>query len=297
MRRPKIMAKEFTYTIDGEEIREWAENEAEVVARARERLDERDSSLTDEEICDHVEVIPSPRRIKSGEKGVFDERRRRGGERAAQEVVEDGMDVGLGTGSTTAWAVAEIGRLLRAGELQNVRGVATSLQSHELAKEAGIPLFGLDEVTELDVTIDGADQYSEEEPTVIKGGGGAHARERVIDAMAEELVIATDEDKATDPLDFPVPVEVMPDAREVVAERVREIDGDPDLRMAERKDGPLFTANGNLVLDCDFGGLDDTAGTARTLANLPGVLEHGIFLDMVDEVYLGTAEGVDVLRF
>ncbi len=291
------MAKEFTYTDDSTEIREWAESEDVVLERARERLDERGVPLTNDELRERIEVIPSPRRIKSGEEGVFDERRRRGGKRAAQEVIESGMDVGLGTGSTTAWAVAEIGRLLRAGELQEVRGVATSLQSHELAKEAEIPLVTLDAVTELDVTIDGADQYSEEEPTVIKGGGGAHAREKVIDAMADELVIATDEEKATDPLDFPVPVEVMPDAREIIAERVREVGGNPELRMAERKDGPLVTANGNLVLDCDFGELEDTAETARALADIPGILEHGIFLDMVDEVYLGTAEGVNVLTF
>ena len=149
-------------------------------------------------------------------------------------------------------------------------GVATSLQSHELAKEAGIPLVNLDAVTELDITIDGADQYSEEEPTVIKGGGGAHAREKVVDAMADQLVIATDEEKATDPLDFPVPVEVMPDAREVVSKDIREVGGEPELRMAVKKDGPVFTANGNLVLDVDFGGLDDTAGTARDLEKIPG---------------------------
>ncbi|HET7323997.1 MAG TPA: ribose-5-phosphate isomerase RpiA [Halococcus sp.] len=289
------MAKEFTDDENG--IRVWAETEGEVIEKARNELDSAGVEMDDATIREHIEVIPSPRRIKSGEEGVFDERRRRGGERTAQEVIESGMDVGLGTGSTTAWAVAEIGRLLRTGELEDIRGVATSLQSHELAKEAGIPLLNLDAVTELHVTIDGADQYSEEEPTVIKGGGAAHAREKVIDAMADKLVIATDEEKATDPLDFPVPVEVMPDAREVVAEGVRDIGGDPELRMAERMDGPLFTSNGNLVLDCDFGGLDDTAGTARALEKIPGILEHGIFLDMVDEVYIGTEDDVDVLRF
>jgi ribose 5-phosphate isomerase A len=289
------MAKEFTH--DDSDIHVWAETEDETVEKALDELDAAGVEMDDAAIREHIEVIPSPSRIKSGAEGVFDERRRRGGERTAREVVESGMDVGLGTGSTTAWAVAEIGRLLRAGDLEDVRGVATSLQSHELAKEADIPLVNLDAVTELDVTIDGADQYSEEEPTVIKGGGGAHAREKVIDAMADELVIATDEEKATDPLDYPVPVEVMPDAREVVAEDVREIGGDPELRMAERKDGPLFTANGNLVLDCDFGGLDDTAETARELETIPGILEHGIFLDMVDAVYLGTEDDVGVLTF
>ena len=291
------MAKEFTYTTDDERIREWAETEDEAIEQARAALDDRGIDLDEEAIREHIEVVPSPNRIKSGAEGVFDERRRRAGERAAQELIEDGMDVGLGTGSTTAWTVAEIGRLLREGDLEDVRGVATSLQSHELAKEAGIPLVDLDGVTELDITVDGADQYSENEPTVIKGGGGAHAREKVIDAMADELVITTDEEKATDPLDYPVPVAVMPDAREVVARWVREAGGEPDLRMAERKDGPVFTANGNLVLDCDFGGLDDAAGTAQALDGIPGVLEHGIFLDMVDAVYLGTEEDVDVLEF
>ena len=291
------MAKEFTYTADDERIREWAETEDEAIEQARAALDDRGIDLDEEAIREHIEVVPSPNRIKSGAEGVFDERRRRAGERAAQELIEDGMDVGLGTGSTTAWTVAEIGRLLREGDLEDVRGVATSLQSHELAKEAGIPLVDLDGVTELDITVDGADQYSENEPTVIKGGGGAHAREKVIDAMADELVITTDEEKATDPLDYPVPVAVMPDAREVVARWVREAGGEPDLRMAERKDGPVFTANGNLVLDCDFGGLDDAAGTAQDLDGIPGVLEHGIFLDMVDAVYLGTEEDVDVLEF
>jgi ribose 5-phosphate isomerase A len=289
------MAKEFTDDENG--IHVWAETEDEAVANAREQLDAVGVTMDESAIREEIAVIPSPRRIKSGAEGVFDERRRRGGERTAQEVVESGMDVGLGTGSTTAWAVAEIGRLLRVGELEDVRGVATSLQSHELAKEVGIPLTNLDAVTDLDVTIDGADQYSEDEPTVIKGGGGAHAREKVIDAMADRLVIATDEEKATDPLDYPVPVEVMPDAREVVAEDLRGVGGDPELRMAERKDGPLFTANGNLVIDCDFGGLDDTVGTARDIETIPGVLEHGIFLDMVDDVYLGTAEDVETVSF
>ena len=291
------MAKEFTYTTDDERIREWAETEDEAIEQARAALDDRGIDLDEEAIREHIEVVPSPNRIKSGAEGVFDERRRRAGERAAQELIEDGMDVGLGTGSTTAWTVAEIGRLLREGELEDVRGVATSLQSHELAKETGIPLVNLDEVADLDVTVDGADQYSENEPTVIKGGGAAHAREKVIDAMADELVITTDEEKATDPLDYPVPVEVMPEARTVVAEWVRKADGEPELRMAERKDGPVFTANGNLVLDCDFGGLDDTAGTAQALDGIPGVLDHGIFLDMVDGVYLGTEEDVDTITF
>jgi ribose 5-phosphate isomerase A len=288
------MAKEFVCPEENCAFTDWTETEADLIKRAREHLNkEHDRSLSDEEIRDHVQVIPSPSQIKSGVDGVMDERSRRTGERAAREIVEDGMDVGLGTGSTAAWAVAEIGRLLDEDELHDVRGVATSLQSHELAKEAGIPLTGLDEVTTLDVAIDGADQYSEQEPTVVKGGGAAHSREKVVDTAAEWFVIVTDEDRATDPLDFPVPVEVLPDARTLVAEGVREQGGIPTLRMMGRAaDGPLVTANGNLLLDCDFGGIEDPTERADALAALPGVVDHGVFVDMVDEFYIGTDDDV-----
>lgn len=290
------MAKEFVCPEDDCAFTDWAETEPDLIERAREHLDkEHDRSLSNEEIRDHMQVIPSPSQIKSGVDGVMDERSRRTGERAAKEIVEDGMDVGLGTGSTAAWAVAEIGRLLDENERHDVRGVATSLQSHELAKEAGIPLTGLDEVTTLDVAIDGADQYSEQEPTVVKGGGAAHSREKVVDTAADRFVIVTDEDRATDPLDFPVPVEVLPDARTLVAEWVREQGGIPTLRMMGRAaDGPLVTVNGNLLLDCDFGGIEDPTERATALAALPGVVDHGLFVDMVDEFYIGTDDDVIV---
>lgn len=288
------MAKEFVCPEENCAFTDWAETDADLVERAREHHNkEHDRSLSDEEIRDHVQVIPSPSQIKSGVEGVMDERSRRTGERAAKEIVEDGMDVGLGTGSTAAWAVAEIGRLLNEDELHDVRGVATSLQSHELAKEAGIPLIGLDEVTTLDVAIDGADQYSEQEPTVVKGGGAAHSREKVVDTAADRFVIVTDEDREADPLDFPVPVEVLPDARTLVAEWVREQGGTPTLRMmGNAADGPLVTANGNLLLDCDFGGVEDPTERADALAALPGVIDHGLFVDMVDEFYIGMDDDV-----
>lgn len=287
------MAKEFVCPEDDCAFTDWSETE-DLSERVREHLTkEHDRSLSDEEIRDHVQVIPSPSQIKSGVDGVMDERSRRTGERAVKEIVEDGMDVGLGTGSTAAWAVAEIGRLLDEDELHDIRGVATSLQSHELAKEAGIPLTGLDEVTTLDVAIDGADQYSEQEPTVVKGGGAAHSREKVVDTAAERFVIVTDEDRATDPLDFPVPVEVLPDARTLVAKWVREQGGIPTLRMmGNAADGPLVTANGNLLLDCDFGRIEDPTERADALATLPGVVDHGLFVSMVDEFYIGTDDDV-----
>ena len=290
------MAKEFSYTGNGTEIRVWAESEAEAIERASEELDSHNLSLTEEEIYEHVEVVPSPRRIKSGAEGVFDERRRRGGREAA-DVVDSGTTVGLGTGSTTAWAIAEVGRRVREGELEDVRGVATSLQSHELAKEAGIPIIDLDQVREIDVAIDGADRYDPEAPNVVKGGGASHAREKVIDTMANRLVIATDDEKAQTPLSYPVPLSVLPASREAAKEWVRELGGESQLRYGQAKDGPLFTANGNLVLDCDFGEMEDIQGLAADLSVIPASQEHGLFVDLVDEIYIGTDDGVERVEF
>lgn len=290
------MAKQFQYTEDGHDISVWAEDEDEIVEKATNELAEHDLSLTEDKIRDHVRVIPSPKRIKSSTEDVLMDMRRRGGE-AAADVVDSGMDVGLGTGSTTAWAIAAIGWKLDAGQLENVRGVATSLQSHELAKEAGIPLVDVDQVESFDLAIDGADQWDPEHPHVVKGGGASHAREKLIDAMADRLVIATDEDKRSTPLDYEVPLSVLPESRDVVQRWVRELGGEPSLRYAEAKDGPLFTANGDLVVDCDFGGLENPEQRAEELARIPGAQEHGLFVNMVDEVVYGTEDGVDDVPF
>nr|WP_218156473.1 ribose 5-phosphate isomerase A [Halogeometricum rufum] len=224
------------------------------------------------------------------------DKRRRGGIEAA-EAVESGMDVGLGTGSTTAWAIAAIGWKLREGELEDVRGVATSLQSHDLARELGIPLTDVDEFDSLDVAIDGADQWDPEHPHVVKGGGASHAREKLIDSMADRLVVATDDEKRSTPLSHDVPLSVLPESRNVAQEWVRDAGGDPSLRYAEAKDGPLFTANGNLVVDCDFGEIDDVDARAADLARIPGAQEHGLFVEMVDEVVYGTDESVERVEF
>ena len=288
------MAQQFQCFEDDCEFSEWAETEDEVHDAAQDHLAEHDFSVSDEEIRKHIRTIPSPKRIKSSPEEILDERREQGGRQAA-EVVGDGMVVGLGTGSTTAWAITELG--VRVEDGLDIHGVATSLQSHELAKEAGIPLINLDEVTEIDVAIDGADRYSPEDPHVVKGGGAAHAREKVIDTAADRLVIATDEEKATDPIEYPVPLSVLPDSRTLAMKWVREQGGSPELRYAERKDGPLFTANGNLVIDCDFGPIEDPVDRARKLSAIPGSQEHGLFVDMVDDLYIGTSDGVETIQF
>ena len=226
----------------------------------------------------------------------------RAGERAA-EAVEDGMAVGLGTGSTAAFAIRALGRAVDDG--LEVRGVTTSFQSRALALEAGIPLVGLDEVDGLDVTIDGADQVAvgdggagggeaESDLPLVKGGGAAHAREKVVAAASDRLLVVVDDSKLADQLDAPVPLAVLPDAWAPVTAAVRDLGGDPTLREGGGKDGPVVTDDGNLVLDCEFGPIDDPAALAGALSSIPGVVEHGLFVGMADAVYVGSEDGVEV---
>jgi ribose 5-phosphate isomerase A len=231
--------------------------------------------------------------------GGSDGAKRRAGERAA-EAVEDGFVVGLGTGSTTAHAIRALGRAVDDG--LEIRGVPTSFQSRRLALAVGIPLTDLDAVDGIDLAIDGADQVvdapaSDADGALVKGGGAAHAREKLVDASADRFVVVADPSKLTDRLERPVPVEVLPDAHTVVADRVRDLGGEPTLRDAEHKDGPVVTDNGNLVVDCAFGPIDDPDAVATRLSRTPGVVEHGLFVGLADATYVGTDDGVDVRRY
>ncbi len=221
--------------------------------------------------------------------------KRRAGERAAEEV-EDGFVVGLGTGSTTAHAIRAIGRAVDNG--LTVQGIPTSFQSRQLALEVGIPLTTLDAVDGVDLAIDGADQVvddsdAEADGALIKGGGAAHAREKLVDAAADRFVVVADPSKLTGRLERPVPVEVVPDAHTVVADQIRAFGGEPTLREAGQKDGPVVTDNGNLVLDCAFGSIQDPDGLAGSLSQTPGVLEHGLFVGLADVTYVGRENGVE----
>ncbi|MFA1609566.1 ribose-5-phosphate isomerase RpiA [Halobellus rubicundus] len=222
--------------------------------------------------------------------GGTDDQKRRAGERAA-EAVDDGDVVGLGTGSTAAYAIRALGRAVDDG--LDVVGVPTSFDSRQLAREVGVPLRALDEVERIDVAIDGADQL-DSRLDAIKGGGAAHAREKVVDAAAERFVVVADPSKTAETLSRSVPVEVLPDARAAVERDVDALGGEPTLRRAERKDGPVVTDNGNVVLDCDFGAIAEPAALAADLAAVPGVVEHGLFVGLADAVYVGTDDGVEV---
>jgi ribose 5-phosphate isomerase A len=203
------------------------------------------------------------------------------------------MVVGLGTGSTTAYTIAELGRRVREG--LDIIAVVTSYQSEMLAIGAGITLTTLAEHPVLDIAIDGADQVDASLFT-IKGGGAAHTREKVVSRSARRFVIVADESKVSEKLEHYVPIEVLSYARELVAEQIRKLGGKPELRMAARKDGPVITDNGNFVIDASFGTIDDPREMSATLSQITGVVEHGIFTN-VDEVYIGKKDGsVEIIR-
>ncbi|MFB6219484.1 MAG: ribose-5-phosphate isomerase RpiA [Halobacteriaceae archaeon] len=210
--------------------------------------------------------------------------KRRAAESAAA-TVPDGAVVGLGSGSTAAHAIRALGG-------RDVRGVPTSLQSRAVALEAGVPLVELDQVEGVDVAVDGADQVARGD--AIKGGGGAHAREKVVDAAADRFLLVVDPSKEAGALDRPVPVEVLPWARPAVEAAIAGLGGEPALRAADGKSGPVVTENGNLLLDCAFGTITDPGELADSLSGLPGVVEHGLFVGMADEIHVGTEDGTRV---
>lgn len=223
--------------------------------------------------------------------GGSDAAKRRAGEHAA-ETVEDGMTVGLGTGSTAAYAIRAIGQAVDAGKA--IEGVPTSFQARELAREVGIPLRSLADTASLDLAIDGADQVTDH--AILKGGGAAHAREKLVGTAADTVLIVVDASKRAEYLDRAIPIEIVPAARSIVAHQLGDLGGEPVLRAAREKDGPVVTDNGNLVIDCAFGRIDAPEPLARQLSELPGVVEHGLFVGFADAIHVGTEERVDVLR-
>lgn len=212
----------------------------------------------------------------------------------AAKLVNDGDVVGLGTGSTTHYFIEKLGDRMKKEEIK-ILGIPTSYQSFFLARKSGIPLTTLEE-HDLDLAVDGADEV-DPHLNLIKGGGAAHTLEKIVDASADKFVVVVDESKMVEKLGvFPVPVEVIPQALRVVEEQVKKMRGVPKLRMAQRKDGPVITDNGNLVVDIDFGLIEQPGELEIRLNSIPGVVENGIFTGMADKVIVGTAKGVDVLN-
>ena len=195
---------------------------------------------------------------------------------AAVEQFRDGMIVGLGSGSTAALMIQGLGQRLASGQLKDIVGVTTSFQGEVLAAELGIPLLSLNAVDRIDLAIDGADEV---DPSfqLIKGGGACHVQEKLVAARADRFIVVVDSTKLVDRLNlgFLLPVEVLPGAWRQVQQQLTGMDGAAELRMAQRKAGPVVTDQGNLVLDVRFnGGIADPVALEREINNIPGVLEN-----------------------
>jgi ribose 5-phosphate isomerase A len=210
--------------------------------------------------------------------------------RAAAKLVNDGDIVGVGTGSTAYFAILALGERVKAG--LKITGIPTSNASAELARSVGIPISTLEQHTEIDIDIDGADEI-DPHLNLIKGGGGALLREKVIAAASRKFVVVADSGKLVPTLGrFPLPVEVTSFARAVVEKRIAGLGA--SVKWRTRPDGSLYiTDNGNPILDCGFGKIEDPAALARTLSNIPGVVEHGLFIGLASIALVGKENSVE----
>jgi ribose 5-phosphate isomerase A len=214
----------------------------------------------------------------------------------AVEFVKSGMVVGLGHGSTAMFAVRRIAQLLHEGQLQDILGVPCSLQIEAEARRLGIPLTTLDEHPIVDLTIDGADEV-DPDLNLIKGLGRAMLREKIVEIHADHFVVVADESKLVPRLGRgPLPVDIVPFGLETHIRWLNTLGCRAELRLEE--DGsPVVTDNGNFMALCWFPeGIPDVYALARALADRPGIAEHGLFLDMADEVIVAGAEGIRVIR-
>lgn len=220
--------------------------------------------------------------------------------RRAVEFVEDGMRVGLGTGSTAAWMVRCLGELVREDGMK-ITGVATSARTAQLAAEVGVPIKTLDEVRWLDLTIDGADEY-DANLNLIKGGGGALLQEKIVATASDQMIVITDPTKHVATLGaFPLPVEVIPfgwqTTKSLIEEALSNLDvGGRESTLRLNKDDPFRTDEGNLILDLHLQRIEDARQLSIVLNQIPGVVENGLFMDLCDVVIVGAADGSVVVR-
>ena len=205
----------------------------------------------------------------------------------ATEYIKDGMIVGLGTGSTAYFAIMKIGELVKNG--LNIKGVPTSKQTEELALSLDIPLLEIADVTKIDITIDGADEYDSQKQ-LIKGGGGALLREKIIASITDFYIIIADQSKKSDILgSFALPVEITPFAKEITLMQLEKLGCEPKLR---EKDGKLFiTDNQNYIADCKFSAIANPEELNQKLNQIPGVVENGLFVNMANIIITEDGNG------
>ncbi len=205
----------------------------------------------------------------------------------ATEYIKDGMIVGLGTGSTAYWAIQKIGQLVRDG--LKIQGVPTSKATEQMARELNIPLLEMADVKHIDVTIDGADEFDPNKQ-LIKGGGGALLREKIVASITKFYICIADDSKSSDVLgSFPLPVEVTPFAWEITRYQLEQLGCTPKLRMNGEK--PFITDNQNYILDCKFERIDNPVELTTMLNQIPGVVENGLFTNMANIIICNTPEG------
>jgi ribose 5-phosphate isomerase A len=207
--------------------------------------------------------------------------------RAAAELVESGSIVGLGSGSTATYAIRFLGQRVREG--LEIVGIPTSQKTKQLAEQLGIPLSTLDEYPQIDIDIDGADEI-DPQLNLIKGGGGALLREKIIASAARRFVVVGDSSKQVAHLGkFPLPVEVIPFAQSLISKRIEGLGAQVSLRGAGN---PYVTDEGHHILDCTFGEIADPAALAEKLRAIPGMVEHGLFIGMAEMALIGKDRGV-----
>ncbi|WP_236977460.1 ribose-5-phosphate isomerase RpiA [Membranihabitans maritimus] len=206
----------------------------------------------------------------------------------ATEFIENGMTVGLGTGSTAYFTTRKVGQLIQNG--LNIRCVPTSKSTEQLAYKWNIPLVPISEVEKIDITIDGADEVDPDK-NLIKGGGGAHLREKIVASITGYYIIIVDNSKLVHHLGkFKLPVEITPFAREVTRRQVNQLGCTSDWRKKE--DGSDFISdNDNFILDCSFELIKDPRALNLTLNQIPGVVENGLFVGMADKIISSDSEG------
>ncbi len=224
-----------------------------------------------------------------------DELKQKAAHRAAQ-LVESGMVVGLGTGSTTAFAVIRIGERLKSGDLKNIVGIPTSIRTEKLARDLAIPLATLDDQPEIDITIDGADEV-DPDLNLIKGGGGALLREKVVAQASRQNIIIVDESKLSPCLGsrWALPVEVIPFAAKTEENFLKSLGASVTLRTGE-KGQPYKTDQNNFILDANFGEMSNPNALAVKLNERAGIVEHGLFLGLANEVIVAAEDDIRHLK-
>ncbi len=210
--------------------------------------------------------------------------------------VESGMVLGLGTGLTANFAIREISRLLKEGSLKDIVGIPSSNQTENLALELGIPLISFEQKSEIDLNIDGADEV-DPDLNLIKGGGGALLREKIIAQSSIRNIIVVDEQKMSQKLGtkWAVPVEIIEFSYKPVAKYLEDLGAEVALR--KNQNGEIFkTDHGNIIADCNFGQIQDLNELNKALNSKAGIVEHGLFIGITDEVIIGTPDTIEYLK-